>query len=162
MLCLTSSGGQAASGSHNQVPPQFIGSQNNQAPPQFRGSQNQPPQSSGNLHVPVTTHASQNKGVGLYAIFSVPVVGSRRYCSVFADDGSDCSYITNKAAKKLGARKLDKYVLEVTTTGGKETEYESTEYELDLITKSGRILTIRCFGLDTITGNISILDPAVI
>ena len=162
VLCLTSSGGQAASGSHNQVPPQFIGSQNNQAPPQFRGSQNQPPQSSGNLHVPVTTHASQNKGVGLYAIFSVPVVGSRRYCSVFADDGSDCSYITNKAAKKLGARKLDKYVLEVTTTGGKETEYESTEYELDLITKSGRILTIRCFGLDTITGNISILDPAVI
>ena len=108
------------------------------------------------------SHHTHNKSKGLYAVFSVPVVGTNKNCSIFTDDGSDSSYITNKAAKRLGARKTNKYILEVTTTGGNETEYESTEYELDIITKTGKIITITCFGLERITGSLSTLDPTLI
>ena len=107
-------------------------------------------------------HSVNAKPRGLYAIFSVPVVNTYRSCTVFTDDGSDSSYITNKAAKRLGARKLNKYSLEVTTTGGKEVEYDSYEYELDLVTKSGKILSVRCFGLEKITGELTPIDSAVI
>ena len=115
------------------------------------------PKKSGDAH-----HSSQSNCRGLYAIFSVPVVGSNKFCSVFADDGSDSTYIKDEAARRLGARVTNKYLLEVPTTGGNETEYESTEYELDLRTRTGRILTIRCFGLKNITGPLSNLDPAII
>ena len=111
------------------------------------------------ISVPVTAH---HRARGLYAIFSAPVVGSRKHCSVFTDPGSDRSYITNSAARKLRARKLSKYVLEVASTGGKDAEYESDEYELDIITKSGRVVTVRMFSLETITGELAQLDPSVL
>ena len=111
----------------------------------------------------VTSSSSvHSKAVSLYAIFSVPVDNARKLATVFTDDGSDSSYITNEAAKKLGARKLNKFLLEVTTTGGKETEYESQEYALDLITKSGRKVTVTMFGLEKITGRVSRIDLVTI
>lgn len=108
------------------------------------------------------SHSAHSKSLSLYAIFSVPVDRVKRQAVVFTDDGSDSSYITNRAAKLLGARKLRKYLLEVTTTGGKETEYESQEYELDLVTRAGRKVTVTMFGLEKITGRLSKLDLSVI
>ena len=108
---------------------------------------------------PVTPH---HRARGLYAIVSAPVVGSKECCSVFTDPGSDRSFITNSAAEKFGARKLSKYVLEVTSTGGNEAEYQSDEYELDLITRTGKVVTVRLFGLKRITGELVQLNPLVL
>ena len=116
-----------------------------------------PPQS-----VTTDSHSANSKSMSLYATFSVPVDKTKHQAIVFTDDGSDSSYITNRAARWLGARKLGKYLLEITTTGGKETDYESQEYELDLMTKSGRKVTVNMFGLEKITGKLSKLDLEVL
>ena len=124
------------------------------------------PHSKSNSGSTVTvTDSNQNatkKSLGLYAISTVPVKSSRRSASIFFDNGSDSSYIVNHAAKRLGARKLQKFVLEVTTTGGQETVYESQQYEVDLITKSGKIHTVKLYGIDKITGNVAKLDLNVL
>ena len=112
--------------------------------------------------VPTTSCSVHSKNLSLYATFTVPVAGSKHSAVVFTDDGSDSSYITDEAAKRLGARKLNKYLLEITTTGGKETEYESQEYELELLTRSGRKVTVNMYGLPKITGELAKLDLSAI
>ena len=109
-----------------------------------------------------SSYAAGSDARGIFAIFSVPVVSSSEKAVLFADDGSDCSYIRYEAAKRLGAKKLNKFVLGVTTTGGKETEIESQQYELDLITGSGRTVTVTLFGLSKITGRLSKMDLDVL
>ena len=112
-----------------------------------------------NAVVPTTSgYTADKKARGVFAIYSVPVANSNKKAVVFADDGSDSSYIRNDAARRLGARKVKKFVLEVTTTGGREIETESQQYELDILTRSGRTVTISLFGLDKITGSLSKLD----
>ena len=96
--------------------------------------------------------------IGFYAISSVPVSGTKKKAVVFKDGGSDASYITYKAANRLGAKELEKYSLEVTTTGGQETVYETSEYELKLVTSTGKIISIRMFGIPKITGRLARLD----
>ena len=81
---------------------------------------------------------------------------------VFLDDGADACYITKKAANRLKAKPLQKYVLGVTTTGGKEITYESQEYELKLRTKSGKIVAIPAYCLEKITGKLSKLNMDVV
>ena len=110
----------------------------------------------------VSTHASHNKSTGLYAIFSVAIVGAKYRCNVFADDGSDASYITNSAARRLGAKRLLKYLLLVTTTGGQDTQYEAQEYELELITVEGRRVPVKMFGMTKITSEVASLDMNVV
>ena len=96
--------------------------------------------------------------IGFYAISSVPVSGTKKKAVVFKDGGSDASYITYKAANRLGAKELEKYSLEVTTTGGQETVYETSEYEIKLVTRTGKIIPIRMFGIPKITGRLARLD----
>ena len=117
--------------------------------------------SNANRVVAHSNHAGVRK-VGLYAITSAVVKPSRKEATIFLDNGSDSSWITDKAAKRLGASKLGKYVLEVRTTGGKETTYESQLYELDLVTLSGRIVTLELYGITNITGELSRLDLSVL
>lgn len=118
---------------------------------------------SNQITVPSTTHhAIKCRSIGIYAIFGVPVGKSRNIATVFTDDGSDSSYITKAAAKRLGAHLLCKFMLQITTTGGVETECESSQYELDLITKSGRKVTVTLFSLEKITEDLSKLDLKVI
>ena len=120
-------------------------------------------QSSTNLPSVTTSSSSvHSKTISLYAIFSVPVNKTRYKATVFTDDGSDSSYITSKAAERLGARKLGKYSLEVTTTGGVETDYESYEYALELVTSSGKIITVHMFAMDKITSRLSKLNLSVL
>jgi hypothetical protein len=107
-------------------------------------------------------HAGIGRKLGIYAIFSVPLAGSKRNAMVFTDDGSDTSYITDTAAKRLGARKLDKWLLEITTTGGQNAAYESQEYEVEMVDRSGRIVSVQLFSLPKITGKLSRLDMDII
>ena len=81
-------------------------------------------------------HTTQKRRQGICAIYSVPIIGSKRPCTVFTDDGSDTSYITDAAAKKLGAKKLQKYILQMKVTGDKIITTESQEYELKVRTKN--------------------------
>jgi hypothetical protein len=107
----------------------------------------------------MSSHVSSN--IALYAIFQTPVVGTKRsaqYATIFCDGGSNTTYITHDAAKRLKARVIRKCTLEVTTMGNLETTYESRQYELTLKTKSGGTVTVRAFGMDTITGPVSQLD----
>ena len=92
----------------------------------------------------------------------MPVVDSKHRCSVFTDAGSDSSYITDSAAKRLGAKKLNKYMIEVTTTGGQKMQYESQEYQIGLVTKSGKIATVQLYGINKITGLLSKLNLPVV
>ena len=109
-----------------------------------------------------TAHTTLQRSSGLYAIFSAAVVESKRMCTVFTDDGSDTSFITNSAAKRLGARRLKRYNLEVRTTGGNIMTQESQEYELKFITKSGKIVPVRMFGMDMISGTLTLLNLTVL
>ena len=112
--------------------------------------------------VPATSHCTERKPSGVYAIFSARVLGSKNICTVFTDDGSDSSYITNSAARRLGAKSLGKYNLHLTTTGRQERDIESTLYELDIVTASGRKVTLRMFGIDQITGKLGRLNISVL
>ena len=105
-----------------------------------------------------SNHAVSRKSVGLYAVASVGVKSSKKRSTVFLDNGSDSSWVTDEAARRLGAKKLGKYVLEVTTTGGNETIYESQLYSLDLITSSGKIVTVELYGINKITGKLAKLN----
>ena len=120
--------------------------------------------SDGNSNIVATdsNKVGVKKSVGFYAIASVAVKSSRRRATVFLDNGSDSSYITERAAKSLGARKLEKYLLNVTTTGGVETSYESQQYELDLIANSGRIVTVKLFSIVKITGKLAQIDLSLL
>ena len=53
-------------------------------------------------------------------------------------------------------------MLDVTTTGGKETSYESQEYELKLRTQSGKIVAVPAYCLEKITGKLTKLDMDVV
>ena len=110
----------------------------------------------------VASHRTDRKNTGMYAIFNTPCATSKRNCTIFIDGGSDASYIKDSSAERLGAKKLDKYILEVTTTGGLETEYHTNEYELDLVTKSGKIVPVKLFGMKRITGRLSQFNPEIL
>ena len=115
-----------------------------------------------NIPVPVTSSCTYRKSTGLYAIFTVQVVGNKRRSTIFTDDGSDSSYITNTAARRLGAKEKGKYILNLTTTGGQEKQIQSTLYELAIVTNSGKIATIQMFGIDQITGKLARLNLPVL
>ena len=100
--------------------------------------------------------------LALYQIFSASVVGSNKQATVLTDPASNSVYITHRAAKKLNATKLDKYTLEVRTTGGNETTYETVQYEFKFRTQSGKIVEVKAFGMDKITGRLSRLDCSVL
>ena len=96
--------------------------------------------------------------LALYQIFSASVVGSSKQATVLTDPASNSVYITHRAAKKLNARKLNKYTLEVRTTGGNEATYDTVQYEFKFRTQSGKIVEVKAFGMEKITGRLSRLD----
>ena len=100
--------------------------------------------------------------MALYPIQQANIVGTHKKATIFLDDGSDACYITNRAAHRLKAKPLQKYVLDVTTTGGKETSYESQEYEVKLRTQAGKIVAVPAYSLEKITGKLTKLNMDVI
>jgi len=94
----------------------------------------------------------------LYAIYQVSMANSRKEATVFCDNGSNSSYITHRAAERLGAVSLGEYTLDVTTMGNVETEYKTCLYEIVLKTKTGCSVPIQAFGMREITSSVSMLD----
>lgn len=57
-------------------------------------------------------------------IIEVQATGNSNKATLFFDSGSNTSYITHGAAKRLKARKLTKATLDITTMGNVETQYK--------------------------------------
>ena len=115
-------------------------------------------------------HSQQNKKTylidkgcdALYPINTVPVDGTNRFITVFSDAGSNASYITESCASKLSLKRIKKVPLKVAVVGGGQTKYESTIFEVPLSTKSGKIVKVLAYSLESITGPLSQLDANVI
>lgn len=67
----------------------------------------------------------------LYSTHETREMESKKKCVVFFDGGSNVSYITHKGAKLFDAKKIQYYSLEVRTTGGVKTSYNTCLYELN-------------------------------
>lgn len=78
------------------------------------------------------------------------------------DQCSDSSYITFNAAKRFNAKRIESCTLEVTTTGGKQTEFKSAVYVITLLTVEGKEVDVTAYGLEHITKKISPLNMSVI
>jgi hypothetical protein len=110
-----------------------------------------------------SSHSAKSPASGsLYAIFHTLVVNSGKLATIFCDNGSNSSYITHRAAKKLGAKVLDQYTLDVTTLGNVEAEYRTNSYELTLQTITGQNVSIVAFGMKEITSSVSFLNEDVL
>ena len=78
--------------------------------------------------------------------------------TIFFDGGSNTTYITHKTADRIKAKKLNKFVLDVTTMGNVERTYNTCQYQFSLRTTAGKKVTITAFGMSKITGPVSKLD----
>ena len=104
----------------------------------------------------------QSDTLALYPIYQTTVVESGKSVSVFCDGGSNSSYITHRAADKIGAKGVRKLTLDVTTMGNVEKTYSTREYQFTVRTRTGRKVTVNAFGMERITGPVSKLNPDVL
>ena len=99
--------------------------------------------------------SSSLREIALYPIHEAEVEGCKKKCIVFCDGGSNVSYITHRAAKHLKAKYLRSYTLEVRTTGGVITTYNTCQYEIKLLTAAGNVVPIKAYGMENIAGNLA-------
>lgn len=114
------------------------------------------------LQVETASNASQTSTLALYPIQQAQVFGTRKSVSIFCDGGSNTTYITHQAADRIGAKRLSKVTLEVTTMGNVEKSYDTNLYQFSLSTSSGKKVSLNAYGMNQITGPVSNLDPAVL
>ena len=91
----------------------------------------------------------------LFAIHEVPVAGTRHKAVVFYDNGSNTSYITHRAAKRLKATKLGRHTLVMKGIGNKTSEYATNAYRIRLVSMGGETISIIAYGLNEITSPVS-------
>ena len=108
------------------------------------------------------SHLSRRSERGILAIQQASVAGYQRKATVMMDNCADSSYITFDAARRFQARKLEGCTLEVTTTGGKRTEFKSAVYSITLVTQEGKEVEVRAYGLERISNKLSPLNMKVI
>ena len=107
---------------------------------------------------PGSYHVKGRVERSLLPIQSAFVINSGNWARVFCDGGSNSSYITHKSASRLKAKRLNRYTLDVTTMGGTDTTYDTFLYELSLRTENGRVVPIKVFGMEKLTGPVSLLE----
>ena len=98
----------------------------------------------------------------LFPITQVPVNKTNKAVTVFLDAGSNASYVTQKCADQLNLEKVEKVTLEVAVVGGDIQKYKSTIYNIPLVTKCGKVVEIKAYGLESITGPLSELNSSLI
>ena len=87
---------------------------------------------------------------------------SGKNVTIFCDGGSNTTYITHQAADRIRAKKLNRFMLDVTTMGNVEKTYNTRQYQFTLRTDTGKKVSITAFGMDRITGPVSKLDTKVL
>ncbi|CAB4001171.1 Hypothetical predicted protein, partial [Paramuricea clavata] len=110
----------------------------------------------------LASYTVESDSMALYPIHQATISDSGRKVSVFCDGGSNASYITHRAAERIKAKKVKKLSLDVTTMGNVEKTYNTWQYEFPINTSAGKKVTIKAFGMERITGQVSKLDPKVL
>ena len=64
------------------------------------------------------------------------------------DSGSNSTFISSAAAKRLKARRGRQVIEDITTMGGNESEVDTYVYENDLFTSSLDVITIEAYCMD--------------
>ena len=113
-------------------------------------------------HAESASHATRGAGLGLYPIQQAKVCESGKNVTIFCDGGSNTTYITHQAADRIKAKKLNRFMLDVTTMGNVEKTYNTRQYQFTLRTDTGKKVSITAFGMDRITGPVSKLDTKVL
>ena len=98
----------------------------------------------------------------LLLIKDVSVVSSSSRATVFFNGGSNGTFITHAAAKRLKARRLFHLNLGLTVTGNLESHHSTFVYEVELINSSEQVVKVLCAGLEQLTGKVSKLDLDVL
>ena len=83
---------------------------------------------------------------------------SGKNVTIFCDGGFDITYITHQAADRIKPKKLNRFMLDVTTMGNVEKTCNTQQYQFTLRTDTGKKVIITAFGMDRITGPVSKLD----
>lgn len=105
---------------------------------------------------------SDSDSMSLFPIQSASVVGLNQKATLFFDSGSNTTYITHKAAKRLKAKCLGSATLSIITMGNTESKYKTKLYSVDLETKENTVITIKAYGMNEITSPVSELDLHVV
>ena len=113
-------------------------------------------------HAESASHATRGAGLALYPIQQAKVCESGKNVTIFCDGGSNTTYITHQAADRIKAKKLNRFMLNVTTMGNVEKTYNTRQYQFTLRTDTGKKVSITAFGMDRITGPVSKLDTKVL
>ena len=88
----------------------------------------------GNLKDPkrTGTHVVSQGTMALYPICKAKLAKSWKSATIFFDGGSNASYVTSHFARKQHLKQVEEVTLNVTTIGGKDREYNSHIFEIDL------------------------------
>ena len=113
-------------------------------------------------HAESASHVTRGAGLALYPIQQAKVCESGKNVTIFCDGGSNTTYITHQAADRIKAKKLNRFMLDVTTMGNVEKTYSTRQYQFTLNTDTGKKVSITAFGMDRITGPVSKLDTKVL
>ena len=113
-------------------------------------------------HAESASHATRGAGLALYPIQQAKVCESGKNVTIFCDSGSNTTYITYQAADRIKAKKLNRFMLDVTTMGNAEKTYNTRQFQFTLRTDTGKKVSITAFGMDRITGPVSKLDTKVL
>ena len=90
----------------------------------------------------------------LFPIQSVSVVGGYS-ATLFFDSGSTHTFITNSAARRVGATKVSSTHIEMATVGGSKTDLKTDIYRVELITELGNTVSVMAFSINQLTGPIA-------
>jgi len=113
-------------------------------------------------HAESASHAMRGTDLSLYPIQQAKVCESGSNVTIFCDGGSNTTYITYQAADRIKAKKLNRFMLDVTTMGNVKKTYNTRQYQFTLRTNIGKKVSITAFGMDRITGPVSKLDTKVL
>ena len=113
-------------------------------------------------HAESASHATRGAGLALYPVQQAKVCESGKNVTIFCDSGSNTTYITYQAADRIKAKKLNRFMLDVTTMGNAEKTYNTRQFQFTLRTDTGKKVSITAFGMDRITGPVSKLDTKVL
>ena len=112
--------------------------------------------------VSTETNAARSTSSAIYPMTEVQATDRHHTAMVFFDGGSNSTYITHAAARRLHARRLGPVKLSVTTMGCIETPYASFAYETYLRTTDGTKSRVIAFGMECITGPVEPLNTEVL
>ena len=70
---------------------------------------------------------------------------SGKNVTIFCDGGSNMNFITHQVADRIRAKKLNRFMLDVTTMGYVEKTYNTRQYQFTLRTDTGKKVSITAF-----------------